>query len=103
MMKKTFIGLLNSLLIFPLFLCVSGCDSKPENLKFKNKIEIKTECLPPHNPYDDPSEHYAGFKWAQENQLNCQGIHDSFIDGCEEYYRQLSEYNRCNQNIKSPN
>jgi hypothetical protein len=100
-MKKIYIGLLGSLLIFFLLVCVSDCDSKPGSVKFQNKIEIKAECTPPHNPYNDPSEHYAGFKWAQENRLKCQGIYDSFIEGCEEYYKQLSEYNQCNQNIKN--
>jgi hypothetical protein len=43
------------------------------------------------NPYSEDYEegHYAGFEWAEENEVSsCGGKSDSFIEGCEEYLRR---------------
>ena len=47
----------------------------------------------PENPYDEGSGHYAGYEWAEENDVDsCGGNSDSFIEGCEEYLAQQEEY-----------
>lgn len=44
------------------------------------------------NPYDDGTGHYAGYNWAEENDVDsCDGNSDSFIEGCEEYVSQKEE------------
>lgn len=44
---------------------------------------------------EDCSGHDAGFKWAQEHEIrdssDCGGRSRSFIEGCEEYGRQIEE------------
>lgn len=41
------------------------------------------------NPYNDGSGHFAGYKWAEENDVDsCGGNSNSFIEGCEEYLEQ---------------
>lgn len=50
--------------------------------------------LEPDNPYSIESGHYAGFQWG-ENGNSCGGNSTSFIDGCEEYLRQLENYENC--------
>ena len=58
--------------------------------------EITTQCIEPENPYDEGTGHYAGFEWGQNNgATTCGGSSDSFIEGCEEYQRQESEYAEC--------
>ena len=53
-------------------------------------------CAEVENPYDEGSGHYAGFEWAQDNDVTtCGGSSESFIEGCEEYQRQESEYAEC--------
>lgn len=45
------------------------------------------------NPYDEGSGHFAGYDWAEENDVSsCGGNSDSFIEGCEEYLSQQEEY-----------
>jgi hypothetical protein len=58
----------------------------------------KTKCVEPQNPYNDESGHGAGFNWAAENGGECEGNSESFNEGCQEYYRQLNEYNDCIKN-----
>jgi hypothetical protein len=66
-----------------------------------NSIESASANSPIHcteveNPYDEGTGHYAGFEWAQNNgATSCGGSSDSFIEGCEEYQRQESEYAEC--------
>lgn len=55
----------------------------------------KEDCQSPSNPYDEGSGHYAGFEWKAENGYECGGNSDSFIEGCQEYVRQLNSYNIC--------
>lgn len=47
----------------------------------------------PENPYDEGGGHYAGYSWAEENDVDsCDGNSDSFIEGCEEYVSQRDSY-----------
>lgn len=41
------------------------------------------------NPYSEGSGHYAGYEWAERTGNTCSGNSTSFIEGCEEYYRQI--------------
>lgn len=50
--------------------------------------------LEPHNPYDEGSGHYAGFKWGESGK-SCGGNSTSFIEGCEEYEAQEEAYYAC--------
>lgn len=50
--------------------------------------------LAPHNPYDEGSGHYAGFKWGEDGK-SCGGNSTSFIEGCEEYDAQEEAYDAC--------
>ena len=43
------------------------------------------------NPYSRGTGHYAGFEWAERTGGSCGGNSSSFIEGCEEYYRQIGE------------
>lgn len=56
----------------------------------------KEDCQSPSDPYDEGSGHYAGFEWGAEGN-DCGGNSDSFIEGCQEYERQLNSYNVCMQ------
>lgn len=44
---------------------------------------------------EDCSGHNAGFKWAQDHEIqnssDCGGNSQSFIEGCEEYGRKIEE------------
>jgi hypothetical protein len=54
--------------------------------------------LEPENPFSDGG-HYAGFEWAQTNEVDsCGGNSDSFIEGCEEYLSQVEAYDECLSN-----
>lgn len=68
-----------------------GCSFKQEELNAK----AASECIAPSNPYNDGGGHDAGFKWAEENGGDCNGNSDAFNEGCQEYHRQLEEYNQC--------
>lgn len=47
----------------------------------------------PENPYDEGTGHYAGYRWAEENDpSSCDGNSDSFIEGCQEYLDQQEAY-----------
>lgn len=57
---------------------------------------INRDCIEPENPYDYGSGHYAGYEWAQDNDVySCDGNSDSFIEGCEEYLAQEEDYEIC--------
>jgi hypothetical protein len=83
-------------LIFVLTILFSGCDKSPttsnSGLITSKNIE---ECIEPNNPFNDDGGHDAGFNWAMENGRDCNGNSDSFNEGCEEYHRQLNQYNEC--------
>jgi hypothetical protein len=58
--------------------------------------DAESQCTEPENPYQEDTGHHAGFEWAENsNPATCGGSSDSFIEGCEEYQRQESEYVEC--------
>jgi hypothetical protein len=84
-------------------LLVCGCTEKTEDSsKYSTKDEKGQEiCIEPRNPYNDSGGHDAGFNWAMEHGELCNGNSDSFNEGCEEYHRQLDEFNRCEERKRS--
>lgn len=73
-----------------LIVATIGCSS-PEITS-----ESSRNCREPENPYSEGTGHYAGFAWAEEKgAASCGGNSDSFIEGCEEYLRQVHEYEKC--------
>jgi hypothetical protein len=86
-MKRLILGLTLSAL-----LAIIGCTSSERN----NEEETARHCTEPQNPYDEGTGHYAGYEWAETNNPGtCGGRSQSFIEGCEEYQRQESEYEDC--------
>lgn len=74
---------------------VAGCTSSTSSDK-NNEEEAARQCAEPENPYDEGTGHYAGYEWAEANNPGtCGGRSQSFIEGCEEYQRQESEYEDC--------
>jgi hypothetical protein len=74
---------------------VVGCTSStsPENT---NEEATALHCAEPQNPYDEGSGHYAGYEWAETNNSgDCGDRSQSFVEGCEEYQRQESDYQHC--------
>ena len=98
-MKKILSLIIVSLLI------LSGCKLQDSTqVKLKDNPQAITndngnkviDCQSPINPYQDDGGHDAGFNWAEENNPSgCDGNSQSFIEGCEEYFRQLNQYNKC--------
>ena len=73
-----------------------GCDNKGSTSSNSGLTSKNSEeCIEPNNPYNDGGGHDAGFNWAMENGGDCNGNSDSFNDGCEEYHRQMNQYNEC--------
>ena len=73
-------------------------NSSSTNYSIDNSLPSEESCyyLEPDNPYDIGSGHYAGFDWAQENDVSsCGGNSLSFVEGCEEYLDQLEAYDSC--------
>lgn len=76
-------------------LVVVGCTSSSSPEK-ANEEETARHCTEPQNPYDEGTGHYAGYEWAETNNPgSCGGRSQSFIEGCEEYHHQESEYEDC--------
>jgi len=76
---------------------ISGCGSEGEVIEVENSDNrtIVTECHAPSNPYGDDGGHDAGFNWAEDTGRSCDGNSQSFNEGCEEYHRQLHQYEKC--------
>jgi hypothetical protein len=78
----------------------SGCllcsCSNAKQADDSSSSSIRKDCssLEPHNPYDEGSGHYAGFKWGEDGK-SCGGNSTSFIEGCEEYEAQEEAYDAC--------
>jgi hypothetical protein len=73
-----------------------GCNSSNSPDSHSNNTESAGTCAEPANPYEEGTGHYAGFEWAEENNpAACGDSSESFIEGCEEYERQESEYAAC--------
>ena len=82
------------LLVMSVFLSL-GCES-PESSASGSSTGADVHCTEPENPYDEGTGHYAGYEWAEKNDpATCGGSSQSFIEGCEEYQQQESEYADC--------
>jgi hypothetical protein len=82
------------LMVMSLFLSL-GCES-PESSSPGSSTGAGVHCTEPENPYDEGTGHYAGYEWAEKNNPStCGGSSQSFIEGCEEYQHQESEYADC--------
>lgn len=68
-------------------LFLSGCTSSGYDNYYRNDDGENIEM---ENPYSEGTGHYAGYEWAEKTGGICSGNSDSFIEGCEEYYRQLN-------------
>jgi len=76
-------------------LVVIDCTSSTSSER-TNGEESARHCSEPHNPYNEGTGHYAGYEWAETNNPGtCGGRSQSFIEGCEEYQQQESEYDEC--------
>ena len=83
------------------FLLLAGCKSTaPSDSSDSNgESASAASCTEPENPYDEGSGHYAGYEWAERTGSGtCGGNSQSFIEGCEEYQRQESDYEDCEAN-----
>jgi hypothetical protein len=75
-------------------LVMVGCTSSSSSEK-TNEGSTRL-CTEPQNPYNEGTGHYAGYEWAETNNPgSCGGRSQSFIEGCEEYQQQESEYENC--------
>ncbi len=63
--------------------CKSGVSNRYNNKGSADQQEIG-------NPYSDGTGHAAGYKWAERTGGDCNGNSTSFNEGCEEYYKQVS-------------
>lgn len=74
-------------------LILSACsDSGSSGGRYDDYQEPEDEII--ESPYSDGTGHDAGFKWAEENDIDdpedCGGNSISFIEGCEEYANTVS-------------
>lgn len=75
-----------------------GCKSSAPSDSDSNAASPAASCTEPENPYDETMNegHYRGYEWAQENNYGtCGGNSESFIEGCEEYEQQETDYENC--------
>ena len=85
--------ILPALTLGALLLSVACTSPRPSE---SSRDDSAHHCPEPENPYDEGSGHYAGYEWAEKNNpARCGGSSESFIEGCEEYQRQESEYADC--------
>lgn len=80
-MKNTII----TLALLATTLVISGCSSNSNDDYYTENNGEKVEI---GNPYSEGSGHYTGYEWAERTGGSCSGNSNSFIEGCEEYYRQ---------------
>lgn len=73
-------------LALPLILV--GCNEADQQSNYDSSSEQEVV----GNPYDEGTGHDAGYKWAEENGGDCDGNSQSFNEGCEEYQRQMDEF-----------
>lgn len=84
------------LLIITFFLLISCSNNTNEyQSDYYQNEEVKKECIEPGNPYDEWSGHYAWYERAIKNGRTCSWNSNSFIEWCEEYYSQESDYENC--------
>ena len=76
-------------LILLLFISLSllGCSNSNNYSSYE---EDEEQGYDTGNPYSSGTGHYAGYEWAEEKGVSsCGGNSQSFIEGCEEYLRQM--------------
>jgi hypothetical protein len=83
------------IVILAAILVMGACTSSDSSPPVEDKKDATARCTEPQNPYDDGTGHYAGYEWAEENPTDCNGSSESFIEGCQEYERQESEFQDC--------
>jgi hypothetical protein len=80
--------------------CTSSTSSRSSDTSEGDKAAPK--CTEPENPYSEGTGHYAGYEWAENKGSGaCGGSSQSFIEGCEEYERQETEYQECEAQKKN--
>jgi hypothetical protein len=90
-----------SFTLMGLFLIV-GCTPSPSKPAESDNGDSAPKCTEPENPYAEGTGHYAGYEWAeQKNPATCGGSSQSFIEGCDEYQSQESEYEACEAQKKN--
>ena len=87
------------ILIIPLLFILSGCGTSsitPYTSEVSGEKVSDCSSFEPENPYSSGSGHYAGWEWAQDKEPSrCGGNSNSFIEGCDTYMEQLSDYENC--------
>ena len=86
-------------LVGVLVLIGAGCSTTQINQSLYTRaatIDIDCNELKPKNFYSSGTGHYAGWDWAERaNPGLCTGNSSSFIEGCENYQKQLGSYLSC--------
>jgi hypothetical protein len=73
-----------------------ACTSSEHSPEASNENPTNNHCTEPENPYTEGTGHYAGYEWAGRNgSPTCSGSSQSFVEGCEEYEAQESQYEDC--------
>lgn len=73
-----------------------ACTSSESSPAASDDSSADIHCTEPENPYTEGTGHYAGYEWAERNvSPTCSGSSQSFVEGCEEYETQESEYEEC--------
>ena len=75
-----------------------GCTSSKSSESSGGTSESDTavSCVEPENPYTEGTGHYAGYEWAENKGAGtCGGSSPSFIEGCEEFETQETDYQQC--------
>lgn len=80
-------------LVLSLFSCWNNSNEYQSD--YYQDEEAQKECLEPENPYSEWSWHYAWYERAVEKWRTCSWNSNSFIEWCEEYYSQESDYENC--------
>jgi hypothetical protein len=75
--------------------CTSSSSDSSGNYQGDNSAKAEV-CPQPVDPYIEGSGHYAGYEWAEQHgSPSCNNASQSFVEGCEEYETQESEYEEC--------
>jgi hypothetical protein len=75
---------------------ILGCAPSSSKPAESDNDDSTPKCTEPENPYAEGTGHYAGYEWAeQKDPATCGGSSQSFVEGCNEYESQESEYEEC--------
>jgi hypothetical protein len=82
-------------------LLIAGCTPSRSSGNDKER-DAGHLCNEPENPYAEGTGHYAGHEWAEDHGSGtCDGLSQSFNEGCEEYETQEAEYQACEAQNKN--